>query len=252
MALPGTAQSPTKVILVDDHFLIHESVAHQLAEYPEFQLVATGTAGEQLEPLIEEHKPEVVLLDLGIPTQVGTTLRQSGRFQVLPVVRRLRQQYPDTQFVILSADADAQLIDGALDVDVKGYLLKDDVLSIHLPDAIRAVSKGGVYFSKEVARQIMSTKPSRPESELTDRQTQVLYAIVSDANLTYAQHANKLGIAEDTFRNHLRAIFDKLNASNITFAIIRAIQLGIIPPHLLGLPTGIDIRPAPSTWSKDR
>lgn len=235
MPLTDYQPSPVKVILIDDHYLIHESVTHQLSSHPEIQLVATGIAGEQIEPLIEEHHPKVVLLDLGIPAKVGATIRQAGRFPVLPAIRRLRPKYPETHFIILSADIDSSLIDAALDVEVKGYLLKDDELSVQLPDAIRAVSKGGVYFSKEVAHQIMTHKPARPRTELTPQQFAVLNAIVSNANLPYVEHARTLGIAEDTFRNHLRAIFEKLGASNITFALIRAIQLGLIPPHLLGL-----------------
>jgi DNA-binding CsgD family transcriptional regulator len=54
-----------------------------------------------------------------------------------------------------------------------------------------------------------------------------------NANLSYTEHARNMGIAEDTFRNHLRAIFSKLGASNITYALVRAIQLGIIPSQLL-------------------
>lgn len=235
MSETDTPSQPVKVILIDDHYLIHESVTHQLSRHPEFQLAASGFAGEQIEPLIEAHRPNVILLDLGIPAKTGTSIRQAGRFPVLPAIRRLRPKYPETHFIILSADVDAALIDAALDVEVKGYLLKDDELSTQLPDAIRAVSKGGVYFSKEVAHQILAHKPARPRTELTQQQLAVLHAIVSNANLTHAEHANHMGIAEDTFRNHLRAIYEKLGATNITFALIRAIQLGFIPPHLLGL-----------------
>jgi DNA-binding CsgD family transcriptional regulator len=74
------------------------------------------------------------------------------------------------------------------------------------------------------------------QCELTERQVEVLLAIAANANLSYAEQARKMGIAEDTFRNHIRAIFEKLEASNLTFAILRAIQLGIIPPSFLGLP----------------
>jgi DNA-binding NarL/FixJ family response regulator len=240
------AENAIKIVLIDDHYLIHESVEHKLAGKAEFQLVATGTAGEQLEPLIEQHHPDVVLLDLGIPTKVGTSIRQGGRYQVLPAVRRLQQKYPATQFVILSAEADKSLIEGALEVGAKGYLLKDDELSVNLLDAIRAVKKGGMYFSSEVSQQIFSKKPPRPQSGvvLSERQLQVLLAIVANANLSYADHAKHMGISEDTFRNHIRAIFDKLGASNLAFAIIRAIQLGIVPAHLLGA-TGSSIDKSP-------
>ncbi len=226
---------PITVLLIDDHYLIHESVRYQLESHPGFQLVAIGTAGQEIEPLVEAHRPDVVLLDLGIPAEQGTTVRGTGRYQVLPAVRRLRLGYPETQFVILSAYVDPHLVEGALEAGAKGYLLKDDELSVHLTDAVYAVSKGGVYFSKEVARMIISQGQNRGSSSLTPRQVEVLLTIISNANLSYAEHARNLGISEDTFRNHLRAIFAELGASNITYAIIRAVQLGIIPAYHLGL-----------------
>lgn len=228
---------PIKIILIDDHFLIHESVAQQLAGHEDLALVATGTAGEQIEPLIQEHRPHVVVLDLTIPPRVGVSVRQAGRYPVLPAILRLRQEYPETQFVILSADMDNSLVEGALEVGARGYLLKDDELSVHLPEALRAVSRGALYLSSEVAQQLTSQPVARrgSNSELTERQVEVLLAIAANANLSYAEQARKMGIAEDTFRNHIRAIFEKLEASNLTFAILRAIQLGIIPPSFLGL-----------------
>lgn len=225
--------APIKVILIDDHFLIHEAIAHQLANQPDLVLVATGTSGEELERLVEQHHPEVVLVDLSIPPQAGTSVRTAGRYPVLAAIRQLRAKYPSTQFVIISASADVSLIEGALDVDAKGYLLKDDALSTHLPDAIRAVNRGGLYFSKEVALQITAVRRPEPAAELTERQVEVLRAIVADANCSYAEQARRLGMAEDTFRNHLRAIFKKLGASNLTFAILRAAQLGLIPIYLI-------------------
>jgi DNA-binding NarL/FixJ family response regulator len=225
-------RQPIKVVVIDDHYLIHDSVASKLAGNPEFELVGKGTAGEELETLIEKHRPDVVLLDLGLPIKVGTTIRQ-GRYQVLPAVKRLRQRYPGTQFVILSANAAPSLVDGALAVEVKGYLLKDDELSVNLLDAIRAVSKGGVYFSKELSEQVLTRKPPRPAVELSDRQMEVLQAMIAYPGEGYAVWAEKVGVAEDTVRNHIRVIYEKLGVKNASAAIVKAIQLGMIPPHLL-------------------
>lgn len=237
MPTSPSRNTPIKVVLIDDHFLIHESVAHQLANQLDIVLVATGTAGEEIEPLIQQHRPQVVLLDIGIPPKVGASIRVAGRYPVLPAILRLRQDYPETQFVILSADMDASLVSGALEVGARGYLLKDDELSIHLPEALRAVQRGALYFSSDVAQLLTSQPPAKrdPARELTERQMEVLCAIVANANLSYAEHAQRMGISEDTFRNHIRAIFEKLDASNLTSAILRAIQQGVIPLALLGL-----------------
>jgi two-component system response regulator DegU len=227
--------APVKVALIDDHYLIHESVAHKLSGHPEYQLVATGTAGEELEPIIERHHPKVVLMDLGIPAKVGTTIRQAGRFQVLPAIRRMREKYPDTEFIILSGDADATLVRGAVEVDAKGYLLKDDELSTSLVQAIHAVSRGGVYFSKEVPQLLRANNRNRASTDLTERQLEVLYALCQSPNSNYAELAQNLAISENTLNNHLRQIFAKLKVSNVTAAVVKAIQAGLVPAHILGM-----------------
>jgi two-component system, NarL family, response regulator DegU len=230
---PNSAGNPIKVALIDDHFLIHESVQHKLDGHPDFELVAKGTAGEQLEPILETHHPDVVLIDLGIPAKVGTTIREGGRFQVLPAIRRLKQAHESVQFLILSGEMNSALVEGALSVGARGYLLKDDELSVELPDAIRAISKGGVYFSREVHRQLLVEKPARGTRGLTDRQLTVLLSVFQNPNLSYRAHANNLGIAENTFDNHLKNIFKELGANNLAAAIVKALQAGLIPEDLL-------------------
>ena len=232
--------APIKVALVDDHFLILEAVQQKLAGNPEFELVATGTSGEELEPIIAQHQPKVVLLDLGIPAKKGTSIREGGRFQVLPAIRKLRLTYSGTEFLILSADVDASLVEGALEVEARGYLLKDDELSIDLLHAIRAVSMGAVYFSKEIHRQFMTRKSDRPAKLLTGRQLEVLLAIWAEPNLSYADHAKNLGIAENTLDNHLKAVFRELGANNLAAAAVKAVQSGLIPAHMLGKPGSVD------------
>lgn len=222
---------PIKVVVIDDHPLIHETVAEQFSRNPEeFELVGTGTSGEEIELLVEKHQPDIVLQDLGLPIKRGTTIRQTGRYQVLPAVRRLHGNLPQTNFVIISSDADRSLVHAAVESGAKAYLIKDDELSRHLLDALRAVMNGGVYFSTEVAWLLA---PGNPQSVgaalLTPNQIEILQEVKANANLTYADHARNLGVSEGTFHNHLRAIIEKLGASNLAFAIIRAIELGILP-----------------------
>lgn len=222
--------TPIKVVLIDDHYLIHEAVAHQLAGQEDIILAAGGAAGEEIEPLIEAHQPDIVLIDLNIPPKKGTTVRQSGHFPVLPAISNLRKKYPQTRFVILSGMATLSLLEGALEAGASGYLLKDDELSLQLPDALRAVHRGGLYFSREAGRHFFKTPAAvePPVPALTPRQLEVLRAILQNTNLTYPEHARRMGISEDTFRNHLRAIFEKLEVSSLAGALIRALQLGML------------------------
>jgi DNA-binding NarL/FixJ family response regulator len=222
--------SAIRIVLFDDHPLIHEAVAHQLAGSEEFALVAAGTSGEEFEPLLEAHRPDIVLLDLAIPPRPGTTIREAGRFPVLPALRRLHGRYPATRFVILSGEFSPALLEAALESGASGYLLKDDGLSTQLADALRAVRRGGWFFSAEVGRHLQSTRsmPRQASPELTPRQLEVLRAIAANPELTHAEHARAMGISEDTVRNHLRTIYDRLQVTNLTAAVVRAVQAGLI------------------------
>ena len=227
------------VVLIDDHPLILEAVARRLESEPDIRLVATGRSGEEVGKLLEQHRPGVMLLDLCIPPRKDTNVRTAGRYPVLGAVRRLAPQYPQTQFIILSAEVNPAVVDAALASGVRGYLVKDDDLSLQLVEAIKTVYRGDIFLSAEVARQVVGraeeARRRNTAGLLTERQREILQAVVLDANLSYAEQAQRLGISVDTFRNHLRAIFQRLGAANLTCAVVRAVQLGLLPPHLLGL-----------------
>ena len=226
------------LVLIDDHVMIHDAVRFQLAGLPDIALVGTGTSGEEIEPLIERYQPDVMLIDLSIPPFVETSVRTAGRYPVLPAIRRLRKQYLATKFLILSGDVTDVLLEAALEAGVVGYLLKDDGMSQCLPQALRAVVGGGLFFSPEISRRIFEmhatdTNSGQARAILTPRQIDVLEIIVRNPNRPYAEHARKMGISVSTFRNHMRSIFEALDVPNVASAIIRAIQLGVLPLELL-------------------
>ena len=214
--------TPIQVIALDDHYLIREGIRSILAEAQDIDLVAEGLAGEQLETLVAEHHPDIVLLDLEMPQNVGS---DAVPFQALSAVAQLRQHHPQTRVIILSQHATPALVEGAVTAEVGGYLLKDDELSLCLAEAIRTAHKGGLYLSSNVAHRLRQISKSEI---LTERQQQIMRTIVAKPDLSYAAHAKKLGISEHTFSNHLRQIFERLGVSNITAAIVKAMRLGIV------------------------
>lgn len=219
---------PITVVTLDDHHLVREGIRRLLDEDPTLKLVGEGWAGEQLEPLLAEHQPDVLLLDVGMPQ---TTAEPSGQgentFRLLPALVRLQQRYPEVRVIIVSQYASQVLIESAIELGVRGYLLKSDVFSRYLADAIRAVMRGERYFSEGVSRQL-AMPDDRGEIQLTQRQREVLQAIAAAPELTYAQHADRLGISEHTVSHHLRQIFARLTVSNLTAAIVNAVRLGLI------------------------
>lgn len=219
---------PITVVTLDDHHLVREGIRRLLDEDPTMALVGEGWAGEQLEPLLAQHRPDVLLLDVGMP-QSATEPAGPGEnaFRLLPALARLQQRYPDVRVIVLTQFASQVLIESAIELGVRGYLLKSDVFSRYLADAIRAVMRGERYFSEGVSRWL-AAPDDRGEIRLTRRQREVLQAIAAAPQLTYAQHADHLGISEHTISHHLRQIFTRLAVSNLTAAVITAARLGLI------------------------
>lgn len=216
------------VITLDDHHLIRAGIRSLLAESEEITLVGEGWVGEHLDYLIEAHSPHVVLLDLEMPAHETTTGAKSIPFRTYAAIARLSKAHPQTRFIIISQHISPAILEGAVQSGVHGYLLKDDALSLHLIEAIRSVYRGGFYFSGEASQYLTKMGQMASDTLLTERQEEIIQVIASHPNWSYAQHAQQLGISEYTFSNHLRHIFEKLGAKNVTAAVVKAIQKGII------------------------
>jgi DNA-binding NarL/FixJ family response regulator len=186
--------TPIKVVLIDDHYLIHEAVAHQLAGQEDIILAAGGAAGEEIEPLIEAHQPDIVLIDLNIPRRREPPSGKAGTSRFSPPSAICAKSIPKPVSWSFSGTATLGLLEGALDAGASGYLLKDDELSLQLPDALRAVHRGGLYFSREAGRHFFKTPAAvePPVPALTPRQLEVLRAILQNTNLTDPEHARRM------------------------------------------------------------
>lgn len=222
---------PITVITLDDHYLVRQGIRSLLADKPDIKLVGEGSAGEHLPVLVQEHQPDVVLLDIGMPQKEATATDDSpdNTFRILPAIARLKNQHPDIQIVIISQYESQAIIEGALDLGVRGYLLKDDALSLQLAEAIRTVSWGGLYFSPEIEKRL--TRGGRRDSKdavLTARQKEILQALANNPSLSHSEISERLGISEHTLNNHLRKIYEHLEATNKLEALINAMRMGLI------------------------
>jgi DNA-binding NarL/FixJ family response regulator len=220
----------TSVVAVDDHPLIRHAIARQLEDQEDLTLLAEGCSGDDVLALVEQYRPDVLLLDLDMPqSRSGDRER---RFQAFPAIGKIRHVWPETAIILLTQHLKPLLIKGAIERGVLGYLLKDDDLSLNVPEAIRAVSKGGMYLSETARHHIFGSQAQElePPVSLRPRQLDVLTAIFSDPNASYAELAAHLDITESTFKSHLTNAFLLLGVSNVTAAVIRCIELGIIQP----------------------
>lgn len=217
-----------RVVSVDDHYLIHQAVRSLLADYPDIELVAEGNAGEHVFPLVERHRPDALILDLLMPRSAGGD-PETDSFMPVPALERLRQEYPETAIIILSQYLNMRVVESAIQHGVRGYLLKSDNLSLSLPDAIKRVSVGGVFFSDQVSKALFDRTRAAREDLLTLRQRQIVLAIAKSPNTSYAELADRLSISHRTFKGHLDGAYKALEVNNITACVIRCMQLGLIP-----------------------
>lgn len=223
-----------RVLVLDDHFLVREGIRSLLKEHEDVAIVGEGWVGEQLAPLIEEHRPDVVLLDLGMPWKASHASSGPGvPFQALPAIAQMRRNWPGTKFIIVSQYVTHSLVEGAVEAGADGYLLKDDVLCLKLIEAIHTVHLGGVYFSAAASQQLRQ-RVAPGEHVLSERQVEIIQAIAANPSLSYAEQARRLNISEHTLHNHLRQIFKKLGVRNITAAIVEGLKQGFISVYVPG------------------
>ena len=226
--------SAITVVSVDDHGLVRQGIRSLLEASPDIRLVGEGCAGEEIEGLVERLSPNILLLDLGLPVSVDPGKRQPGeRYPILDAIRRLTERHPATRILVLSQYDDASLVRATLDAGVQGYLLKDDALSSHLATVIRAVHGGDVFFSASVNATLAQARKTHSDPLLTSRQVEILAALAAEPDLPRSAIAARLDISEHTLTYHLRTIFARLAAANLTAAVVKAIQLELLPRPLV-------------------
>jgi DNA-binding NarL/FixJ family response regulator len=201
-----------RVLIADDHRLIAEGIKRSLEDAGGFEIVAEAQTGSQVLPLIRRSNPELVLLDLRMPGTDGlTTLEQ------------IKRDHPSIKVVILSASADEQVIQAALNKGASAYVIKT-VNPGDLSATLRQVMEGTVFHS--VGAPAAGASSAAAELGLTSREISILNALAR--GLSNQAIGKELFVAEQTVKFHLTNIYRKLAAANRTEAVRLAYQRGII------------------------
>ena len=206
--MPDQAPSIT-VSVVEDDPLHRELLCATLQRTPGMRLFdAFGTAEEALAGL-PRRPPDVVVTDINLPGLSGVDL-----------VARLSDTLADTQFLMLTFYQDGDTLFRALQAGALGYLIKP-VKPEELIAAVRDVCCGGAPMSGVIARQLVRSfqKPSRPEFNLSPRETEVLGLLVD--GLLYKEIADQLGVSQSAVRHHIEHIYKKLHVRSRSEAITR-------------------------------
>lgn len=210
---------PITILVVDDHALFRRGLVELLGQQADFALVGDAASASEALELSRQRRPDVVLLDVQMPTGSG-----------LDIVRVLKQDF-GARVLMLTISANSEDLMGAIKAGADGYLLKS-AEPAELYQAIRQVAAGQSVLSPEVTALVMQTAAKAhhhaPEVQLSPREREVLAELARGA--TTAEIAASLVISPTTVKTHVRRILDKLDAANRVEAVGRATAMGLLRP----------------------
>ena len=217
--------APTiNIVISDDHALFREGLRKLLEAEPGMRIVGEATDGEETVKVVGQLKPNILLLDLSLPKKSG-----------LEVLLELSKLGIDTRTIMLTAGIEREQVVEALQLGVRGIVLKHSALPILLK-SIRCVNEGQYWVGQEGVSDLIHAlrrmKPSHNPSEprrnfgLSSREMEVIGLIV--AGYTNKDLARELGISENTAKHHLTNIFDKLGVSNRLELVLYAVDNGLV------------------------
>ena len=208
-----------RVVLADDHAVVRRGIRQFMEEAGEIAVVAEAADGEAALEAIRREKPDVAVLDIQMPRRTGIEVTRAVRDERLPV-----------GVLVLTAYDDDPYVQAVLEAGANGYVLKN-ASSDEIVQAGHTVYEGQMALDPAVARKIVSRwmsagqTPSEPaETRPTPREMQVLKLLTR--GFTNKAIAAQMKISERTVQGHIASLFDKLDASSRTEAVVRAAQLG--------------------------
>ncbi len=210
-----------RILLVDDHALFRSGMASLLAGRPDMEVVGEAETGEEAVRLAEELMPDLILMDINMPGEGG-----------MEATRIIKDQMPYVKIVVLTASDENDLLFEAVKAGAQGYLLKH-LDPEHFLEELTAQIRGEASISGDVALKIIrafSTQDvERQQTQLTGRELEVLKLV--GEGYSNRDIASRLFISENTVKNHLRNILQKLHFENRVQAAAYAIRRGLVDPH---------------------
>lgn len=218
------------VFLAEDHMLIARGVRSSLSESKYIELVDVATNGYELLEGIKKIQPDILLLDLKMPSGVS-----HERFDVIRAIREIENSSPHTNIIILSSRLSVPVLEEAVSNNqrVRGYILKNDPESHDFVSVIDSVMRGGVYFSGEVRAELRQWKTHCEYPKLSERQIEILMQVSSDLNVSMDVHARELAVATQTLKNNLSDIYKVIRVSNLQSCLLKCLQLGYLPIEIV-------------------
>ncbi len=205
--------STIRILMVDDHRVMRQGLRSLLELEPDLKVVAEAGMGVEALALIEQVKPDIMLLDLKLPDISGAE-----------VCRRATALYPDLAILILTAISSGQEVLECVDAGAKGYMLKD-VDVIELTRTIRAICRGESVLDPKVTQAVLqrarrSSKETSSAIILTEQEREIIRLIAQ--GLTNKEIGEKLFLSPNTVKFHISDIMQKLMVKRRAEVVFKA------------------------------
>lgn len=214
-----------RVVLAEDHTIVREGLRALLDVRDDIEVVAEVADGRAAVEAVVAHKPDVAILDLGMPELNG-----------VDATRIIRKDYPTTQVLILSMHSGEEYVRPAIRAGASGYLLKGSGLS-DLVAAIQAVSRGDAFFSPAIAKIVLHDsrrdgrtggRDPQPGDALTNREREILQLVAEGKSSP--EIARQLSLSVKTVEGHRGRIMAKLDVHHVAGLVRHAIKIGLVTP----------------------
>ncbi|PTN09592.1 response regulator transcription factor [Mangrovibacterium marinum] len=211
--------STCKIMLVDDHTLFRNGLRILLNTIDKYEVAGEAGNGQEFLALLEKELPDIVLLDIEMPVMDG-----------IAAANVAMEKYPNLKIITLSMYGEEDYYYQMVDAGVKGFLLKNSDMN-EVKTAIDTVADGGNYFSSELLQNLVnslrtSSKTREPQSELSDREIEILILICQ--GFSNQEIADQLFISKRTVDKHRANILEKSECKNTAQLVMYAIKSKLV------------------------
>lgn len=207
-----------KLIIADDHTMFRESISKMLFMRKTAEVIAEAGNGKELLVLLDNYKPDLVLMDISMPKMDG-----------IEATKKAIEKQPELKVLTLSSFGDEKYYFNMVEAGAKGFVLKNASL-VELEKAIKEVAKGGSWFSSELLQKVILNISSKPKKEIgidfTDREMEILKLVCE--NYSNEQIADKINLSYDTIKWHRANILSKTGCNNAVGLLLYALKNKII------------------------
>jgi len=208
------------ILLADDHLLFRQGLSALLSEQPDWEIVGEAEDGAKALELAQQHRPDVVVLDIAMPKMSGIEAAQA-----------IRKTSPNTRIVALSMYGESHYVDQMFEAGASAYVLKNEAIG-ELVRAIQAALRGARFISPAIVQNEALTYKGNLQNEkpsLTKRETEVLRLLAD--GLKTREIAETLNLSVKTIETYRARIMTKVGINNIAGLVKFALKAGITSPY---------------------